>query len=90
MAGWQGIAAVEILPPSPLPPLPDKGRGELVLFNISVKLKLVKLQKYFYRTSIYSLSLDGRGLGRGCFIHYLKLIIVWVVAFAVSMVLAFA
>ncbi len=44
MAKWQRIAG--ILSPSPLP-LSHKGRGELVLFNISVKLTISKITKIF-------------------------------------------
>jgi hypothetical protein len=48
-------------------PLSHKGRGELVLFENLLERKCFKRIFFLLRTSICSLSLDGRGLGRGCF-----------------------
>jgi hypothetical protein len=50
---------------SPLPTLYHKGRGELIPFKIFVISSIAKLQKNYSRTHNCSLSLDGRGLGRG-------------------------
>jgi hypothetical protein len=44
VGGGKGLPV--FIPPSPLP-LPHKGRGELILFNIFVKLTICKITKIF-------------------------------------------
>jgi hypothetical protein len=55
--------------PSPLP-LSHKGRGEEPCRKIFIELTTLQFNYLFIRTQICSLSLDGRGLGRGCLAFY--------------------
>jgi hypothetical protein len=59
---------LKIFPPLPLPPLPQGERGIGSVRKIYLNSNVPNLSSFSLRTSIYSLSLDGRGLGRGCFV----------------------